>query len=260
MSDEFIPEGYAGLPAIIWYIAQRSHPDLWASEHLHELEISIWSHLVINNDAKFILDRLRYPFFERNLSFPDETQARFRSYDEAERKLRQALYAGSLTAFFNSSASATAGQMMHVLRDGWSIDSGRQILWSGRANLAGEPSQRVVFVSIFSVRQHFWGEQQSQPEKAEETSIKAVFSKVSSASRRGRPESYNWQAAEAYARELLKHHGPPSPDDPEFPNQAAFERMISEFFAKISDRIPAESVIRKRAKGWLECFLTEGGK
>jgi len=253
---EFIPKGFVGLPKAIWFLANRFDSALWNAPDQDPRELSYWTYLIEANDAKWLEDRIRYAFFRNKDSMPAATSLRIESYYNAEGRLRQALFANEIKAYFVSAAAETAGELLHILPEGWGTDAGQEILWYGRADLVGEPSRRIVFVDVYSTRTHFLG---SEAEANPTAVTNLAQTSAAMPKRRGRPPAYDWPAAELYARKLLAHHGSPNADDPEFPNMAAFEGMISQFFADRSDRIPSESTVRERVKAWLDAYLAEAG-
>ena len=74
---------------------------------------------------------------------------------------------------------------------------------------------------------------------------------------RGRKPAYNWDAAFIHIADQFAHHGPLSPDDPEWSCQADVEREIQRFFAKTIGREPALSTTRERAKAIIEKLMAD---
>ena len=69
---------------------------------------------------------------------------------------------------------------------------------------------------------------------------------------RGRKATYDWDAAASHIAKLFEHHGPLSPDDPDWSCQADVERSIQEFFSRTIGREPSISTTRDRAKEMIE--------
>jgi hypothetical protein len=74
--------------------------------------------------------------------------------------------------------------------------------------------------------------------------------------RGGRPLEYDWDEIKRHALELLGHHGPPSPDDPELRSNEALVDKILKFCSLKYGREPAKSGVRQRVKGWIEEYVT----
>jgi hypothetical protein len=74
---------------------------------------------------------------------------------------------------------------------------------------------------------------------------------------RGRHQYGFWPEIENYIFDLLDRHGPPSPDDPELPNQAKLEELVAAFMQKHGWEA-AESTIREHVVGMLEYWGTQG--
>jgi hypothetical protein len=74
-------------------------------------------------------------------------------------------------------------------------------------------------------------------------------------SRRGRKAGYDWDAAALHIAKQFEHHGPLSPDDPDWSCQADVERSIQEFFSRTIGREPVVSTIRVRAKEMIEHYM-----
>jgi hypothetical protein len=51
----------------------------------------------------------------------------------------------------------------------------------------------------------------------------------------------------------MQHHGPFSPDDPDWNCQAQLEEQVLKHFERLlgPDNVPAESTIRLKVSGWL---------
>ena len=69
---------------------------------------------------------------------------------------------------------------------------------------------------------------------------------------RGRKATYDWVAASEHIAAQFGHHGPLSPDDPQWSCQADVEREIQRFFAQQIGREPAVSTVREKAKAMIE--------
>nr|WP_156134409.1 hypothetical protein [Methylobacterium sp. ZNC0032] len=249
--SEFIPKGFTGLPQAIWFMSTQIHPELWQKEALYEREMPVWVNRIMrDNDAVWLEDHLRYPFFAANEPFPERTSLRISSYYGAESMLRVALHAGDLTAYFISAAKETYGKRLPVLADGWGTDAGQEILWCGRANLDGEPPQRMVFVDVYSLRQHFF-----EGPKAKRVENPSRPIATAPMRRRGRPPEYDWAGARQLVLSHFAYHGLPSPDDPDIPTQAAVERLVADHVST-ADRSPATSTVREYVVAWQAEFAT----
>jgi hypothetical protein len=69
--------------------------------------------------------------------------------------------------------------------------------------------------------------------------------------KRGRRQYGFWPEVEDFIFDLLVHHGSPSPDDPELPNQQALEVRVATFMQQ-NGWDAAESTIREHVVGMLE--------
>ncbi len=69
---------------------------------------------------------------------------------------------------------------------------------------------------------------------------------------RGRKATYDWAAVSDHIAAQFEHHGPLSPDDPQWCFQADVEREIQRFFAQKIGREPAISTTREKAKAMIE--------
>lgn len=73
---------------------------------------------------------------------------------------------------------------------------------------------------------------------------------------KGRPgakPTYDWESARQHLFELLEHHGWPTPDDPEWSNQASMEKAIADWFASRNpDRQPVASTVRRYVSKFAE--------
>jgi hypothetical protein len=74
---------------------------------------------------------------------------------------------------------------------------------------------------------------------------------------RGRHQSDFWPEVENHIFDLLDKHGPPSPDDPELPNQKALEDLVATFMQRKGWEA-AESTIREHVVGMLNYRGTQG--
>lgn len=247
---DFIPNGFWGLPKCIWFLASRTNPPIWEPASIDPAEWSVWSNLIINHDATWIEDRVRYIYFSRKEPQPIQSVERVSSYHAAEAHLRRALYSGAVVAYFVSGAPEAHGSIQHVLKEGWGTDAGQEILWRGRASLEGEPTERVLFLDGFSYRQHFFEHQAAQD--GGPTAPASSEGKAPQA-RRGRPPAYDWAKARAKAFEHLEYHGMPDPNDADLPSQAALERLIAEFLTT-AERSPSESQVREYVGKWIAEF------
>lgn len=246
---DFVPNGFWGLPKCIWFLASRTNTPVWDPASIDPIEWSVWSNLIINHDATWIEDRVRYVYFIRQEPQPVQSLDRLNSYHAAEAHLRRALYAGEVVAYFVSDAPETSGLIQHVLREGWGTDAGQEILWRGRASLDGEPRERLLFLDGFSYRQHFF-----EPQTGSDGGTCAPASsegKAPTQRRRGRPAGYPWNEAYAFFLNVVEYHGVPDPSDPELPTQAALEGRIADFLGQRCNRIPAVSVVRDYVSKWL---------
>ena len=80
----------------------------------------------------------------------------------------------------------------------------------------------------------------------------AILNSFTSSRRKpGRKEKYDWAAARSHITYLFSHHGPLSPDDPEWSSQADIERAIKAFFYKEIGVEPATSTVREKAKEFI---------
>jgi hypothetical protein len=249
---DFIPKGFIGLPNAIWFLANRLQPDLWKTGWQDVEELNYWSYLRETNDAKWVEDRLRYPFFRKKMPMPAATSLRLDSYYDAENRLRQALYANDLKAYFVSDVPDTSGELQHVLPQGWGTDAGQEILWFGRADLAGEPTTRIVFVDVYSLLTHFFPGEKAPGEGAASVPP-AELDRAATPRGRGRPHGYDWTRAREVILAKLAYHGLPDANDPDLSSQAVLERVAAEFVST-ADRSPAESVTRGHVTRWIAEF------
>jgi hypothetical protein len=75
--------------------------------------------------------------------------------------------------------------------------------------------------------------------------------------KRGPHQKDFWPEFENYIFDVLDYHGPPSPDDPELPDQAALERLGADFMQNHGWEA-AESTIREHVVVMREYFETRG--
>ena len=78
-----------------------------------------------------------------------------------------------------------------------------------------------------------------------------------SGAKRGPRQKDFWPRVENYIFDLLVKHGPPSPDDPDLPDQQALEELVANFM-QTKGWDAAESTIRKHVADMLEYWGTLG--
>jgi hypothetical protein len=75
--------------------------------------------------------------------------------------------------------------------------------------------------------------------------------------KRRRPQYSFWPEVENHIFDLLEQHGPPSPDDPELPDQTTLENLVADFMQSKGWEA-VESTIRVHVVGMLEYWGTLG--
>jgi len=78
--------------------------------------------------------------------------------------------------------------------------------------------------------------------------------------RSGRKPKYDWAAARAHIMDQFEHHGPLSPDDPDWSCQADVEKAIKAFFVDTIRQEPATSTVREKAREFIAAFEAGNGR
>ncbi|MDR7039831.1 hypothetical protein J2X36_004609 [Methylobacterium sp. BE186] len=275
--SRFIPADHIGLERGVLQVAEWSNAEIWHG--IPNEEVQLWNRLgrsMYAQGLEFKIDQFsgaeRKGFFERYLS-----------YLSAEDEVRKALHAGYLTAYV-----LAEGHSVTVDREFWGTEAGILPFGDGMINIAGAvwPDRvlnlgivrTIVFMREADLAKRFVKTAASSKEILDDSAANAavktpisteltrreaatdqpvsgseINTRVGS-TRLGRKPTYDWPDVQEFVRKTLEHHGLPSADDPDLPDQAALERRIMQHCLQRYGREPAISNVRPKLAKWLKEF------
>jgi hypothetical protein len=141
MSGRFYPTGYIGSENALLVIARIRDPERWDAKALPDEERSVWDNLGVNLNAEYTADHLRVLIKKRDEQAEELKFHRLADFSAALGELRKSLHDGTVVAY----TCNDSGMIKPILKDGWGMAEGADILLRGVVDLADGSRRGILF-------------------------------------------------------------------------------------------------------------------
>jgi hypothetical protein len=256
--SKFVPTGFYALERAVLLLARQLNPVLWDPARMSAAELSIYESLgdaVHYQNLSKLLRPLKVNESEKDAAgLIDE---RLRGYEQAQRRLRAALHAGSARSFLQISET---GRRIEQEAASWAQDNAITWFDDGRAFLTDGAEERTSFgpyvpgapddVNYIERPKRVWASILIDQTSFDTATIDPVVVAVEQKDKGGRPPEYDGDAVKQYMLAQVGRYGVPGKNNKRFPVKSDLVAAILEEWAR-KDIHLAEPTVRRYVNRWL---------
>jgi hypothetical protein len=263
---EFLPKGYYALERAVLLLARKLDQELWDHAKMTLAEVNEYERLGETAHYAGLRKRLINIEIENDLrdrrTFElkdDSIKRRFISYHESQKLIRQALHAGELRSW---SQSTRTGERSELPAESWAqenaitwFDDGRAYILTGgtrrtqfRLGVPGlpgaleEPDGFMATILIDQESFSSWCYSSNDSKRDIEAREQ---------DKGGRPPEFDWDAIKAFTLDQVREHGRPGKGNMKFPTKSQLVEMVLNEWASKKSIDLGVSTVRRYVRGWL---------